>query len=119
MTLSKTARRSRDLKQSASELQTARDNAYSALLHLYTFAENRAVLCESVAVEEGNQAVSSGLERQSKLGSWWPGHVEVESSIHHALQTHRVIGRNAWSKVELPFLERRVSPPTGAERFIK
>lgn len=119
MTLSKTARRSRDLKQSASELQAARDGAYSAILHLYTLAENHAVLCESVAVEEGNQVVSKGLERQSKRGSWWPGNVEVESIIHHALQTHRIIGRSAWSKVELPFPERKVPPPTGATRTIK
>lgn len=119
MTMSKTERRRRSVQKSATELQEARDNAYSALLTLYTRAEAHAVLCEAVSVEEGQIPKSRGYERESKHGSWFPGHVETESVIHWCLQSHRIIGRNELTWVQLPAPERRVPPPAGAIGFIK
>lgn len=119
MAISKIERRRRDVKKSASELQAARDSAYSALLTLYTKAEAHAVLCESVAVEDGENPKSVGYERRSSHGSWYPGHVETENVIHWCLQTHRIIGRSALTLVELPAPVRKVPAPAGVTGFIR
>lgn len=117
MTLTKTETGRRAVMASERRLQDATDKAYRSIVDLWLTAESHAHLCQSLGDGPGEIQTTNSLMRVLHLKGqqhpFWPGHARVENVLHWALEAHRVVGRDAWSRVELPVQDGRVPPPNG------